>query len=98
MTAGSLLVAGGVGVAAGLLYFEGLWWTVSRLAHARRPSVLLGASFLTRTSVLLATLLAVATHHGAGVVAAVAGVLAARSVAVRRHRPPTPTAGRLSWS
>lgn len=44
----AMLAAAG-GLAAGLFYYGGLWWTLQRLSLATRPTLLLGMSFLVRT-------------------------------------------------
>lgn len=50
------LVSLALGLGLGGLYFAGLGATVARLAHVRRPALLVAGSFLVRTAGLLAGL------------------------------------------
>ena len=56
MTFAWLLVALLVGFAAGLVYFVGLWFTVSRLPTVSLPGMWMALSFLVRTAVVLTSL------------------------------------------
>lgn len=80
-----------VGIAAGLVigivFFGGLRLTLERLAGARRPAVLILASFVVRIGLAVAVLVALARWTGwAGLVAGAAGMLAVRSLLVRHAR------------
>ena len=48
-----LLFALTVGLVLGLLYFGGLWFTVSRVHEVSHPGYLLAGSFLVRAAVVL---------------------------------------------
>jgi F1F0 ATPase subunit 2 len=79
VTALLLLALGAVaGVAVGLLFFGGLWWTAQRLAVTDRPAVLTAASLLLRMGVLAAVLVVLARSDVLLLVGAVAGLVAAR--------------------
>lgn len=52
-----------VGVILGLFYFGGLWWTVRRVMHSRRPGLLIFASFLVRLLGTLVVLLLIVREH-----------------------------------
>ncbi len=45
----ALLLGGGLGI----LYFGGLWFTIQRLTHTKKPVVLMWTSFLLRLSAVL---------------------------------------------
>jgi F1F0 ATPase subunit 2 len=82
----ALLLAAAIGAALGVLYFEGLWLTTSRLGSARLPGLLLVASFLVRAAVLSAGLVLVMTGGLGRLLAALVGLVVARTVIVHRHR------------
>lgn len=93
---GAWLLAVIGGGAIGALYFGGLWWTVQRVARARHPGLLVAASYLMRTTIAAAALLAVASGEAGRVLAALAGFLLVRAVLVRSVRDarcPAATAG-----
>lgn len=75
------------GLAAGLVYFGGLWLTVQRLPTARRPQVLVLASFVLRLAVTVAVIGLCAWRHWQLLAACVAAFLVMRVVLVRRWAP-----------
>ena len=75
IAAGSL-----AGVVAGLLYFGGLWLTVSAAPRSRRPHLLLGASLAARLLPLLLVFFFLVRWDWMAAVAAMAGFLAARRI------------------
>lgn len=79
-----LLLAAVSGCVLGLAYFGGLWWTVRRLPQARRPLLLYVGSMLLRGTLLLVILLWIALYREAAhLLACLAGMIAARLMAVR---------------
>jgi F1F0 ATPase subunit 2 len=76
-------LAGGL---AGLLYFAGLWWTVQRARHARRPQALLAVSFIVRAALAVAALLFIMGDSVMRLVAALAGFLIVRTIVLWRVR------------
>lgn len=73
------------GAGLGLLYFGGLWWTVSRLAGHRRPQLLLALSFVVRTGLALVGFFALARLGGFWPsVLGLAGFIVTRWLLVRR--------------
>ena len=80
----ALAFAGGAGV--GWLFFYGLYRTVKALPGSRHPALLLGASLLLRAALLIGGgwLLLRAGAGAAHLLAALAGVLAARLLLVGR--------------
>lgn len=84
-----IALAFAIGLVGGTLYFTGLWWTVRRLADQRLSTPGLIASWLVRLLALMGALWW-AMHTSAdrlpALLAAVIGVLVARTVILRRVR------------
>jgi F1F0 ATPase subunit 2 len=98
-----LLLSFLAGAAAGSLYFTGLWYTVRRLPEARHPALLLLASFVLRLALLLGTIYLLAGAHWSYLISAVAGLLLARTLLIRRWGPengerPTTNSNRIRKS
>lgn len=77
-----LIAAAVVGLAAGFVYFGGLWYTVRRVV-ATQSAWLLLASWVVRTLVLLVGVWLATSGQWQRVVVCLAGVLVARSVVFR---------------
>ena len=73
-----------VGVCLGLVYFGGLWWTITRAQNANRPVMFYLASLLVRTTIALVSLAFILQIGVLSVIAALAGMIAVRMVLVRR--------------
>jgi F1F0 ATPase subunit 2 len=73
-----------VGGALGVFYFGGLWWTVRRIAQARRAGLLLLASFAARAVITLLGFYLVAGGRWERLLATVTGFILVRIVLVRR--------------
>lgn len=84
MTAVAAALAGG---ALGLLYFGGLWLTVRRVPTARRPGLLVAASFLGRLAAAGAGFGLLAARGPLALAAALAAFLGVRLALVRRLGP-----------
>lgn len=83
----------GVGLLASTLFFAGLAWSLQRMLHARRPAVLLLASFILRAGILLG-LGAVLLQLGQPLWALVGytmGFFIVRALALRWGRRAAPT-------
>jgi F1F0 ATPase subunit 2 len=101
LTAAALLaVAFAAGAGLGWLFYTGLRRTVHALPHAERPALLLGASLALRMLVLLAGFWALLRAGEAwlgegwpALAAALAGLLAARTLVLRRRDRPGARAG-----
>ena len=80
MTVSFPAVAAGflAGIAAGLLYFGGLWLTVAAAPRSRWPHLLLGASLAVRLLPLLLLFFFLVRWDWMAAVAAMAGFLLAR--------------------
>jgi F1F0 ATPase subunit 2 len=90
------LAAGFVaGVALGLVFFGGLWWTTQRLATSSRPGLLVSVSLLVRVVVLATGLVLLAQVGGGPLLLATVGLLATRfgltRLAVRGRLPQRAT-------
>lgn len=72
----SLVLAGGM--LTGVFYFGGLWLTVRRLIPARRPALLMLASFTVRTAIALALFYVIMNGSRLRLVVALAGFLVIR--------------------
>jgi len=85
----SLVTHMGAGILLGILYFRGLWWSVRRFSHSDRLVATL--ALMIGRFVLLGGLMTLASLEGALPLLVLAlGVLAARSVVMRRVREVTP--------
>jgi F1F0 ATPase subunit 2 len=84
----SLGLAFAVGVGVGFIHFGGLWLTIQRLATARQPHLLLGASALGRLGISVAGFYVVL---GGGnwlhLLVCLGGFLGVRRFLIRRWRP-----------
>lgn len=87
MNSTQLLLSFLVGGLAGSLYFGGLWYTVRQLPTATRPALLLLGSFALRLALLLGVIYLLASTHWSHLLSALAGVLLARTLLIRRWGP-----------
>ena len=78
--AGSLLA----GMAVGLFYFGGLWWTVRRLPEVRRPALWTLASYLVRMTASVGAMYLVSGGRWERILILLAGFLTVRFLMVRR--------------
>lgn len=81
---GAWIVGAAAGSVLGAAYFAGLRATLGRLPGTRRPTVLALLSYAARTGAVGLGFWAVASAGPSGIVAALAGFLGARHVALRR--------------
>lgn len=81
-----LLLAVPAGVALGLFYFGGLWWTVRALQRSARPGLLLVASFVFRLGLVAAALYFLVRDQWQAAPVFLAVFLATRSFVVGRLR------------
>ena len=75
------------GLALGAASHAALWWTVRRVARARRPARLLAASSFARIVAVALGLAALAWASPWALLGGVAGFLVARTIAVARLGP-----------
>lgn len=79
-----LLVGFFAGVLLGFIYFQGLWWSVSRLTQVKNRKMFLFISWLGRSAVLFGGLYLAARYDYRYLLSAFIGLIAIRTVIVRR--------------
>ena len=79
-------MAGAAGVALGVLFFGGLWWTVHRGASSRRPALWFFGSLLLRMGIVVAGFYAVAGAHWERLLSCLVGFTVARLAVTRWTR------------
>lgn len=72
-----------VGIALGIFFFGGLWWTVRKGSIAANPALWFFASFVLRTGVAVAGFYAISAGDWQRLLAALAGFVLARMVITR---------------
>lgn len=75
------------GLLMGGVYFGLLWLTLQRLPEAKHPALLAGVSLVVRTVLMAGGLWLVVQGGALQLLVALAGVLAARTLMIRRIRP-----------
>jgi F1F0 ATPase subunit 2 len=84
-----------VGLALGLVFFAGLWWTLRRGLRSSSPAAWLGLSALVRMGIAIGTLYLVARSGGiVSVSASLVGILIGRAVITRWTRVSLPAEAR----
>ena len=83
-TMGCLAAAFAWGLALGFIFFWGLWLTVQRLMKSSRPKTLWAGSLALRIALILAGFYPLVRFFPPGIIAAMAGVLAARAYVNRK--------------
>lgn len=78
-----LVLALVVGLIAGGIFFVGLWFTVQRLAVAKRPAPLLIFSSVVRVAIVLGAFFLVGRGHIDRMLVCLSGFLLARFVVIR---------------
>ncbi|MBI1298935.1 ATP synthase subunit I [bacterium] len=76
-----------VGIALGLFYFGGLWWTVQRLVTAADPSLLALISLFVRNAVALLGFYLITADRWERLVVCLIGFILARVMLVQFLRP-----------
>lgn len=83
MTAAALALAALVGLALGVAYAAGLWWTLRALPRLKRPTLMLLASSVLRVAVVVGAALVLYSGDLPGLLAMMAGFVLARLLATR---------------
>lgn len=78
------------GLVLGAIYFGGLWWTVQRALTASQPALLVMASMMSRTALVIAGFYFVSGGQWQRLLFCLAGFIVARHV-VTRLLPKTET-------
>jgi len=81
-----LVLAGGVGVLLGAIFFGGLWWTVRRGFSSKRPALWFLGSLLLRTSIALTGFYLIALGHWERLLVCLLGFIIARLIVTRLIR------------
>jgi F1F0 ATPase subunit 2 len=71
------------GVALGVLFFGGLWWTVLKGVHSDRPALWFFTSFLLRTTLVMAGLYYVSCGYWPRLLACLLGCIIGRLIVMR---------------
>ena len=79
----SLVLALVAGVLLGVIFFGGLWWTVSRGLSSKRPALWFFGSLLLRTSIALAGFYFVSGSHWERLLLCLLGFVIARLIVTR---------------
>lgn len=75
------------GCLLGLFFYGGLWWTVRRLPHTRRPAALTISSFVVRTAVTVLGFYLIMDGRLDRILVAMAGFLVIRTLLLHRWGP-----------
>lgn len=76
------------GIVIGVFFFGGLWITIRRVQHLRRPGIVLFASSVVRITIALGGLYVVAWGRWERLLIAVVGFMLARLVVIRSFGYP----------
>jgi F1F0 ATPase subunit 2 len=74
------------GVALGILFFGGLWWTVQKGVHSERPAFWFFTSFLLRTSMALTGLYYISAGDWPRLLVCLLGCIIGRLIVMRLSR------------
>lgn len=85
------------GLVAGALFFGGLRWTILGLTRARHPTLLAVASFVLRTTLVVAILVVTVDGRPIRALAILAGFVITRTALVARERRLLEAEG-TSWT
>ncbi len=82
-----------LGLVMGALFFGGLWWTVQKMTTSSNPQLISGVSFLLRAAVVMGGFYLLVDYGMPGLIAALAGFIAARTYIAYKLGPGTGPAG-----
>jgi len=82
-----LLLAAGVGVLLGAVFFGGLWWTVQKGLSSKRPALWFVGSLVLRTGISLAGFYLVSGGQWDRLLACLLGFVVARFIVTRLFGP-----------
>ncbi|MBP6503395.1 MAG: ATP synthase subunit I [Rhodoferax sp.] len=91
----SLLLVLLAGVALGLVFFGGLWWTVRRGLASPRPALWFIGSLIVRVALTLGGIYIVAGDQWPRLLAILLGFWLARALVLRLTMPTEPASGRV---
>ncbi len=81
-----LLMIFSIGIALGVIFFGGLWWTVLKGIHTKRPGLLFSISMVLRTGITLTGFLIVSKGSFERLAACLLGFFLARWAVMRYTR------------
>lgn len=81
-----LLMIFSIGIALGVVFFGGLWWTVLNGIHSKRPGLLFSISLILRTGITLTGLIMISKGSFERLAACLMGFFLARWVVLRYTR------------
>jgi F1F0 ATPase subunit 2 len=84
----ALLLSGIAGVALGVVFFGGLWWTVRKAVTSGQPALWFFGSVLLRMAIALAGFYFVSDGHWERLLACLLGFVIARFILMRLAGPP----------
>ncbi len=82
----SLISSLSLGVALGLFFFGGLWWTVGKGLTSQRPALWFMGSLLLRSAVVLCGFYFIGDGDWRRIAACLSGFIVARLIAIRLPR------------
>ena len=83
-----LVLAGGMGLVLGAIFFGGLWWTVRKGVSSPRPALWFLGSSLLRLSIVLAGFYFIGRGQWARMLVCLLGFVIARFIVMRFTRTP----------
>lgn len=83
----ALAVAGIAGIALGLIFFGGLWWTVRAAFASRQPALWFFSSLLLRMAIVLTGFYLIGVGNWQRLLACLAGFVVGRLIVTLSMRP-----------
>lgn len=93
-----LLIGAGTGALAGLVFFGGLRWTVTRLATRRNPALWAMGSFLVRSAIVVGLFLLMLDGSLVRGLAGLVGLVVVRTLVVGAVRQGLGPARESTWT
>lgn len=81
-----LLMLFSIGIALGVVFFGGLWWTVLKGIHTKRPGLFFSISLILRTGITLTVFILISKGSFERLAACLLGFFLARWVVMRYTR------------
>ncbi len=88
----NMIVALVSGLALGLLFFGGLWFTVRKAVGSTKPAIIIFGSFVTRMGIVLIGFYFISADNWRRLVVALAGFIIARLLVIYFTKTKTATA------
>lgn len=78
----SMIVAFVAGIALGIVFFGGLWFTVKKAVHAKNPAIWIVISFILRISIILLGFYVIGFDHWQHLLLCLLGFIVARFMVI----------------